>query len=141
VGDELEEPKEPQTCKIRVINGARVLEKVLDEVKRPLYEYNSVISRHGYYLKPVHKVYKRLSDGSLRVYEYYGRYWWKLRRVSGRLRWIYVGNVKPKGLPEPPPHALDGVIVIREGEDIIIDCDLYDKFKNVFSGLPVEKYE
>jgi hypothetical protein len=137
----LEEPKEPRECKVRILGGLKVIEEILDSVKRRVYEYNSLISQYGYYLKPVHKVYKTLSDGRKRIYEYYGRYWWRLERRRGRLVWIYVGNVKPKGLPEFPPHELEGLSIIREGDDVVINCEVYDKFKELFSGLPVEKYQ
>ncbi len=137
----MEEPKEPPFCRVRVLNGVDVMEKVLDEIKRVVYEYNSRISEKGYYLKPVHRVYKKLSDGRVRIYEYYGRYWWRLERRKGKLKWIYVSNIKPEEFPEFPPHRLEGISVIREGRDIIIDCETFDKLKDLFTGFSVERYE
>jgi len=136
----LEEPKEPPSCRVRVLGGASAIEKVLDDIKKQVYKYNSEVSKKGYYLKPVHKVYKKLSNGRMRIYEYYGRYWWRLERRNGKLKWIYVSNIKPKGLPEFPSHKLEGVVVIREGNDIIIDCEVFDRLKELFENLPVERY-
>ena len=51
-----------------------------------------------------------------------------------------MSNVKPKELPEFPSHKLEGVVVIREGNDVIIDCEVFDKLKEIFEGFPVEKY-
>jgi len=91
-------------------------------------------SKRGYYLKPVHKVY-RTTGGLRRIYEYYGRYWW--RKGDGKL--IYAGAKKPGGLPQPPLNPLEGLSVIREGDDVIIRCDVYERFKWVFEGLAVER--
>ena len=125
-------------CRVRVLGGALVLDLVLDKIKVEIYEYNTRISKTGYYLKPVHRVYRK-TGGQRKVYEYYGRYWWRLERSKGRLKWIYVGRIKPEGLPEPPRHVLEGLSVIREGEDVIIECSLYDKFRTLFDGFPVER--
>ncbi|MCE4620325.1 MAG: hypothetical protein F7C33_04800 [Desulfurococcales archaeon] len=137
-GGEKEEPNEPPSsdCRLRIYGGARVLREILDEIKRPFYEYNSEISRTGYYLKPVHKVYKRLSDGRRRVYEYYGRYWW---RKKGK-RLVYSGTRKPARVPlEPPANPLEGLSIIVEDDDIILSCGDYEKFKGYFRGLRVER--
>ncbi|MFP3171662.1 hypothetical protein [Acidilobus sp. 7A] len=131
--DEREKPSEPQ-CRVRVYGGYSAILTVLSYVKEAIYRYNEVASRKGYYLKPVHKVYKRL-NGVVRVYEYYGRYWWR----KGERRLIYAGHERPRGLPEPPSNPLEGLSVIREGEDIIIDCSLYDDFSWLFKGLRSER--
>jgi len=125
-------------CRLRVIGGAIVLDLIIENVKREIYYYNSRISGSGYYLKPVHKVYRK-SNGVRRIYEYYGRYWWSLRREGGRLKWIYVGSTTPRGLPSPPKHPLEGLSVIREGDDVIVDCSIYDRFKTLFDGFRVER--
>ena len=36
-------------------------------------------------------------------------------------------------------NPLEGLSVIREGDDVIIRCDVYEKFKWVFEGLVVER--
>jgi len=138
-GEEKEEPKEPppDDCKLRILGGRSVLARLAGEIKEAFYEYNTLISNTGYYLKPVHKVYKRLSDRRRRIYEYYGRYWW--RRKGNRL--VYAGTVKPRRVPvEPPKHPLDGLSIIVEDDDIIISCSDYEKYKEYFEGLPVEPW-
>ncbi len=125
-----------EECRLIVYGGARRLEEVLDRVKEKVYEYNTIAGRHGYYLKPVHKVYRRTSQG-VKVYEYYGRYYW--RRAGNRL--VYAGTVKPRGLPDPEPLGIEGLSVIRvNDEDIVVDCTVYDRFKTLFQGLKAERY-
>ncbi len=123
-------------CRLLVKGGGKRIDSIIDEYKSVIYEYNTRISGQGYYLKPVHKVYRRLSDGTLKVYEYYGRYYW--RKAGERL--IYAGREKPRGLPDI--HLpFEGLAVIRiNNSDVVIDCDLYDKFKHIFEGLHVERY-
>ncbi|MEB3861022.1 MAG: hypothetical protein GSR84_02235 [Desulfurococcales archaeon] len=123
-------------CRLLVRGGASRIDEILDEVKYKIYEYNTRISDTGYYLKPVHKVYKRLSDGTLKIYEYYGRYYW--RKQGNRL--VYAGTEKPRSLPEPEPTPLEGLTLIRVGDDIIIECSVYDRYKDLFKGLEVERY-
>lgn len=132
-GDEREKPMEPP-CRVRVYGGYGPISRVLNDIKEAIYSYNVIASSRGYYLKPVHKVYKRVG-GLTRVYEYYGRYWWR----KGDSRLIYAGSVKPRGLPEPPPNPLDGLSVIREDNDIIVDCGTYERFKELFKGLRAER--
>ncbi|MGC9071528.1 MAG: hypothetical protein ACP5HK_02370 [Acidilobus sp.] len=131
--DEREKPNEPP-CMVRVMGGYSAIVTALSDVKEEIYRYNVIASRRGYYLKPVHKVYKA-TGGARRVYEYYGRYWW--RKGNGRL--IYAGTSRPPGLPEPPLNPLEGLSLIREGDDVIVRCDVYEKFKWAFSGLRTER--
>ncbi len=136
-GGEKEEPNEPPSssdCRVRVIGGASRLAAIVDEIKGPFYKYNTLISATGYYLKPVHKVYKRTSQGIVRVYEYYGRYWW--RKKNGRM--VYAGREKPRRVPlDPPPHPLEGLSIIVEEGDVIMSCRDYERFRAYFQGLRV----
>lgn len=138
-GCEKEEPNEsPSNCRIIIYGGKRVLSKLTDVIKEPFYEYNTLISKTGYYLKPVHKVYKKLPNGRTRIYEYYGRYWWS---KDGN-RWKYAGREKPSMIPgKPPVHPLEGLSIIVEGNDIIIDCRDFERFKKYFIGLKHERYD
>jgi hypothetical protein len=141
-GGEKEEPNEPpppQDCYVKVYGGYLRLREWLDSLKSVIYEYNEKIKGSGYYLKPVHKVYYSPSGGPTRVYEYYGRYWWRVEERGGRRRLVYAGRVKPRGLPDPPNlGVIEGLRVIVEGNDVIIECRVYEKAKSVFSGLKVE---
>ncbi len=136
----MEEPIEPPSegdCRLRIIRGAKALDPILADLKRVFYEYNKVIRDTGYYLKPVHKVYKYTS-GSLRVYEYYGRYWWRLVRRGGKPRYIYAGTVKPEKVTvDPPDNPLEGLSLIREGDDVIVRCFDFERFAGVFRGYRV----
>lgn len=135
----MEEPTEPPQCFVRVQGGAPAAEALSLMARQAVYSYNMAIRKTGYYLKPVHYVYKRNSSGRVKVYEYYGRYWWRLERVGSRVRWRYVGKVKPPGLPEPPETGLEGLRIIRDGDDIIVDCWVVERFPDIFQGLVVER--
>jgi hypothetical protein len=135
----MEEPTEPPRCFVRVREGAVAAEALSMRARSAVYSYNLSIRNTGYYLKPVHYVYKRSSTGRVRVYEYYGRYWWRLENRGGRVRWRYVGRSKPPGLPEPPSTGLEGLRIIREGDDIIVDCWVVERFPELFRGLMVER--
>jgi len=141
-GGEKEEPNEPPLlslgrCRMRIIRGVKFLDRIEGDLKEPFYRYNSLISKYGYMVKPVHKVYKEFRRGFFRmkkIYIYYGRYWWK--RQGKKL--IYVGTEKPPEIPfDPPPNDLEGHSIIREGPDIIIDCSLYEKYKDLFKDHEV----
>ena len=141
-GCEQEEPKEPpraphtyEECFVRVYGGYRRLRDWIDSLKPVIYSYNESIKDKGFYLKPVHKVYYTMPTGERRIYEYSGRYWWKLGSRNGRRVLSYAGKTRPRGLPEPPKIELEGVRVIVEGDDVIIECDLYDRVKSFFEGL------
>ena len=135
----MEEPTEPPSCHVRVYGGAPIAERLSSMAKRAVYSYNTVIRGSGYYLKPVHYVYKRSREGRVRVYEYYGRYWWRLTRSGGRVKWRYVGTRKPPGLPDPPRTGLEGLRIIRDGSDIIVDCWVIEKFSDLFRGYRIER--
>jgi len=147
-GGEKEEPKEPPLSSelameivdepggyIRIIGGAFLLSKIESYVKEPFYRYNGQISSYGYYVKPVHKVYK-YKGGSRLIYVYYGRYWF--RKQGSRL--IYAGTVKPRDVPvEPPRSPLEDITLILDGEDLLVNSDRFEDFykfaKQVIPGL------
>ncbi len=143
-GGEQEEPNEPplktmseegETCKVRVLGAAPIIAAVEVNIKEPYYHFNSIISKYGYYVKPVHKIYKTV-NGVRRVYAYYGRYWWK--KIGKKL--IYAGRVKPEIIPNmPPKHEFEGITLIFEGEDVIMDCHVYERLKKYISGFSVKK--
>ncbi|MEB3851351.1 MAG: hypothetical protein LRS49_02055 [Desulfurococcales archaeon] len=141
----MEEPTEPpepcasENCVVRVYGGAGAAEALSLMARKAVYSYNLAIRGTSYYLKPVHYVYKRGNDGVTKVYEYYGRYWWRLERRGSRVRWRYVGRRKPPGLPEPPRTGLEGLRIIRVGDDIIVDCWVLEKFPDLFRGLRLER--
>jgi len=135
----LEEPTEPPPCQVRIRGGVSIADKLASIAKEAVYTYNTKIRGTGYYLKPVHYVYKRTGDGRVKVYEYYGRYWWMLTRSRGRVRWRYAGTRKPLNLPEPPRTGLEGLRIIRDGDDIIVDCWVIERFSEFFKGYRVER--
>ncbi len=123
-----------------VKGGYRRAREALERYRELLYHYNSLISGTGYYLKPVHYSYYTSVDGERRRYVYYGRYWYRLERRGGKLVWRYVGREKPRELrdyPDPPPNPLDGLRFVRigEGDDIIMEYDVFERFKWLFGDL------
>jgi len=128
-------------CRVRVRGGYRALEAALEEHKRLIYEYNTLLRGTGYYLKPVHIVTRRTSNGKAR-YLYIGRYWWRLSYAgkkghTSRVQWIYVGKEKPEelgSLPDPPTSPLQGLTVRIEGDDVVLDEKLYQRYRWLFEG-------
>ncbi len=129
----------------RVRGGLYAVKKLLSAYVRSLYRYNQLVRGRGYYLKPIHTVTRRLPDGTRIVYQYIGRYWWKIsycgkKGRTSRVCWKYVGREKPKelsDLPDPPPNPLVGLRYRVEGDDVILDEDDYERFKWVFAGYEV----
>ena len=113
------------------------LSLIIGELLPVFYEYNNRIRHTGFYLKPVHISTRRLQDGSVVKYYYYGRYWYKLEKdVMGKLRWIYVGREKPiPELPDPPHNPLEGVVVKRYDDTIEIVFAREELFKEIYSRL------
>jgi len=130
-------------AQIRIRKGALRLRKILDEYRRAIYHYNTLIKGTGYYLKPVHIVTRNTPSGR-KTYHYYGRYWWRLekKRVEGRskLRWRYIGRQKPselKDYPDPPRNPLEGFRCRVDGDDIIVKKEMFEKYKHLFEGLEI----
>lgn len=130
--------------RVRIIDGLKAIERLLEEYRRMIYRYNSIIAEKGFYLKPVHIVVREV-DGVKRRYVYIGRYWWRVSyagkkgRIS-RVKWVYVGREKPReliGYPDPPPHPLVGLSYIVEGNDVIMDANTFKRYKWVFEGYKV----
>ena len=91
-----------------------------------IYRYNNQIKHTKYYLKPVHIVIKKKSNGRQIRYYYYGRYWYRIEKKNnnGRkgIKWIYLGREKPdSSLPDPPENPLEGLVLkISDGEITVI---------------------
>jgi hypothetical protein len=130
-------------CRVRLVDGLEAFRAAVDSLLRQLYSYTESLRGTGYYLKPLHRVYKSDPEtGSRVVYEYYGRYWWRLERRRGRLRWRYVGREPPPGVPEPPRHPLEGMSVKILGSDVELDCRWYEELVRaglIGGGIRVER--
>ncbi|MEM4880326.1 MAG: hypothetical protein QXU22_05675, partial [Desulfurococcaceae archaeon] len=103
-----------------------------------IYEYNNSIKGKNYYLKPVHIVSRRLQDGSLVKYYYYGRYWYKIEKdpVTKKLKWIYLGKEKPSPeLPDPPPNPLEGIVVKKYDDRVEIEFSSEDLFRIIYEKI------
>lgn len=109
---------------IRVKDGYKLIMEMFSPYRRKIYEYNESIKDSGYYLKPVHVVIKKSMNFK---YLYFGRYWYRVIRGEGRrLRWIYVGREKPDpNLPEPPLNPFEGLKIIVDGNDVVVDDYVY----------------
>ncbi|MEM2296187.1 MAG: hypothetical protein QW775_05800 [Ignisphaera sp.] len=104
---------------------SKVLKTLVDEYRTTLYSYNTMIKKYGVYLKPIHIVVKKTSEGA-KVYHYYGKYWYKVVYSNGRLRWVYIGREKPfPWIPNPPLNPITTVKIINRGSDT--SCIYVDK--------------
>lgn len=102
----------------------KVFDEVLSKLKSRVYEYNSKIKEYGVYLKPYHLVYK---NG--KKYVYIGKYWYKLERFGGKLKWIYLGKEKPFIDMPDPPEIPDYTIIKDADGGYIIDKKILDELK------------
>jgi hypothetical protein len=137
----LEEPTERPNCEKMVLHGCmRILGELLDDYRTSIYAYNSKIKNTGFYLKPVHKVYYKDSQGTRIIYEYYGTYWWKKQKKGYRIYLRYYGKQKPEGLPDPPINPLAGVIINKTEDRIIVPKEVFDKIKWKTSKCKAECY-
>ncbi|MDT7860760.1 MAG: hypothetical protein RRA45_00850 [Saccharolobus sp.] len=98
-------------------------DKIIDKLKMLVYEYNTKIKEYGVYLKPYHIVYK---NG--RKYIYIGKYWYRLEKIGGKLKWIYLGKRKPlENMPNPPD--IPSLTIIKEDNKYIVDEEILYKFE------------
>ncbi|MEM0000557.1 MAG: hypothetical protein QXH02_03240 [Desulfurococcaceae archaeon] len=113
------------------------LNLIIGELLPVFYEYNNKIKHTGFYLKPVHISTRRLQDGAVIKYYYYGRYWYRLERdPAGKLKWIYVGKDKPlHELPDPPHNPLEGVVVKKYSDTIEIVFAGEELFREIYNRL------
>lgn len=130
-----------------VKNGLDAVASLLEEYKRAIYRYNSMIRGTGYYLKPMHVVVKHSASGE-KKYTYVGRYWWRVVYVgkkgkTSRVKWIYVGKEKPaelKDYPDPPNHILVGFsFIVLNGRDILVREDVFKRYRWIFTGYEYEE--
>ncbi len=109
---------------------------IIEKQLQKIYEYNKRIKNTGYYLKPVHIVVKKTISGEKKIYRYYGRYWWNVvyrgkRGGKSIIKWIYVGREKPPGIPDPPTHPLEGLVIFyheKKDNEFYVNKGLKDKF-------------
>ncbi|EHP69586.1 MAG: hypothetical protein RXS23_03150 [Metallosphaera yellowstonensis] len=101
----------------------RQFDQILTRLKSFVYEYNSRITRYDVYLKPFHIVYKKGKK-----YIYIGKYWYKLEKMNGKLKWIYLGKEKP--IPElPDPPRVPEITIIKEDSEYVFDDSLLKQLK------------
>ena len=130
--------------KVRV--DEKKLRELIRSCLREVYRYNRRV-KGGYYLKPVHVVYKRGAKGEIREYRYYGRYWYAVEyfgksRGKSIIRWLYLGRDKPKGLPPPPKNPLEGLryyTIKGEPGFLYVDSKVLERFSWLFEKVVLEK--
>ncbi len=108
----------------------RTINDIISGYTQKIYEYNNIVRKKGYYLKPVHIVVKKRKDGTRVKYYYYGRYWYRIeirKNGSSQIKWIYLGKEKPdKDLPDPPKNPLEGLVVRVDNEGISLNKSLHE---------------
>lgn len=122
--------------RVRIIGGYRRIADIQREYEEELREYNDLIRRLGFYLKPTHVV---VVKG--RKYVYHGRYWWKIVHIreGGRtkIKWKYLGKNVCENVPKPPLNPLEGLSYVKENDDIILNMNSFLRFKHLFHGLKI----
>ncbi|HDN01792.1 MAG: hypothetical protein DRO10_02205 [Thermoprotei archaeon] len=132
--------KTPKSVKIS--GGYDLVMELFSPYRLRIYDYNTQIRDSGYYLKPLHLVYKRFGDRKVK-YVYFGRYWYRIYKVPAdeegrrsRLKWIYVGREKPDpALPDPPLNPLEGLAIIVEGKDIFVDENTFEALVKISMAI------
>jgi len=138
---------------VHVLKGYELVLRLYDPYRRRIYEYNTMIRPTGYYLKPIHVVYKALGYVKLR-YVYFGRYWYRLHKTHSssskyKVKWIYVGRDKPDPhLPDPPLNPFEGLRMIAINDDIVVTREVFEALRklsqsilgeDIFVEVPEEK--
>ncbi|RLG80327.1 MAG: hypothetical protein DRO09_03290 [Thermoprotei archaeon] len=119
------------TRTVRIRNGYNVIMSLYAPFRSRIYRYNSEIRDSGYYLKPVHLVYKSIRGRRVK-YVYFGRYWYRVVRKGGSIKWIYVGRDKPDPhLPDPPLSPFEGIGIAILGDDVVVDEKTYMVLKKI----------
>ncbi len=128
------------TLRIRTEKPQEVIRRInllLSNYLPEIYRYNSLIKDKKYYLKPVHIVIKRKSNGNKIRYYYYGRYWYRIERnSSGKIKWVYLGREKPdRGLPDPPKNPLEGLVVKISNGEVVILAAKRETYQLIYEAL------
>ena len=111
---------------IIVKKGYKVLMEMYSPYRERIYAYNSRIKDSGYYLKPIHVVYKNVNNRRLK-YLYFGRYWYRVFKGGKKVKWVYIGKEKPDPhLPDPPISPFEGISIVVENDDLILDERTYN---------------
>lgn len=110
-----------------------IIRGVMDVYRDSLYSYNTIVKRFGVYLKPIHIVVKKSSNG-VKVYHYYGKYWYKVVYSKGKVRWIYIGREKPvPEIPNPPINPLTVIKVVGgKGDKACIFIENIHEWEKVY---------
>ncbi len=124
---------------LRIKEGYNLLMNIFSPYRLRIYRYNEEIKNSGYYLKPLHMVYRSIEGRKLK-YVYFGRYWYRVYKSregkKTRLRWIYVGRDKPDPhLPEPPINPLEGLAAVVEGDDVLVDERTFEALVKIAENL------
>lgn len=129
------------THKLSSAKLSAVLRKVnllLSDYLVELYRYNSSIKDTSYYLKPVHVVIKGGGSGERVKYIYYGRYWYRMLRERGSIKWVYAGREKPdEKLPDPPRNPLEGLAIKVTSDELTIissSREIYELINSVLAS-------
>jgi len=102
-------------------DGYKLLMEIYAPYRERIYAYNSRIRDSGYYLKPIHIVYKNVNNRRYK-YLYFGRYWYRVIKKGKRVKWVYIGREKPDPhLPDPPLSPFEGISIIVDNNDVIVD--------------------
>jgi hypothetical protein len=111
---------------------SRLLSTISMLYREKLYEYNSVIKKTGYYLKPLHIVVKKYGSG-IKTYYYYGKYWYRVVSQGSKIKWYYISSVKPlQDLPDPPINPLILIKVINnDNRDCLCILEDYRDFLEI----------
>lgn len=131
------------TLKVRVINGLDRILKIQENYMKLISKHLNELKEKGYYLKPLHIVVVKKKN-NVKKYYYHSRYWWKItyagkKNNTSKIKWKYIGKKPPFDLfNKLPKNPLEGLKYEVKKNDIILEYEIYCKFKDIFKGLNVK---
>ena len=107
---------------VMIRDGYKILMSIYSPYRERIYLYNARIRDSGYYLKPIHIVYKTINERKYK-YIYFGRYWYRIIRKGSKVKWVYIGREKPDPhLPDPPLSPFEGIsVIVDENNNVIVN--------------------
>ena len=100
--------------------------ELFEKYLKKVYEYNSKLP-NGIILKPFHYVYR---NG--KKYVYIGRYFYKVVKENGKVKWKYIGKEVPN-LPKPPANPFEGLRFRKVGDKYYVEKEELERILKMIS--------
>lgn len=128
--------------KVKVVNGLDTVLKAKQKFIEVLEDYNSILEKKtpGYKVEFVEEVKKHKKSGEAYTIRFKGLFW-KTPRGKGRFRREGLPVEIADEIPAPPRFELEGLEAIVEGASLILEYNVFKRFKELFKGLKWESLD